>query len=96
MPTYITLLRYTPQGLKNFKESPARTDAVRQTFRSMGGDLKSFYLLVGHYDGLAIIEAPDDETYAKMILTVGSDGNVSTETLKAFTEDEYRKIAAGL
>ena len=51
---------------------------------------------MGRYDLVCVIEAPDDETYARGMLTLGSQGNVSTETLKAFSEDQYRKIVASL
>jgi len=62
----------------------------------MGAELKQFYLVVGQYDIVTISEAPDDETIAKCALDVASKGNVTTETLRAFTEDEYRKIIAAL
>ena len=58
--------------------------------------MKDVYLTMGRYDMVCVIEAPDDETYAKAILGLASQGNVSTETLKAFTEDQYRKIIGSL
>jgi uncharacterized protein with GYD domain len=62
----------------------------------MGAEIKQFFLVVGQYDMVALVEAPDDETMAKLALFLGSKGNVRTETLRAFTEDEYREIIAGL
>ena len=59
----------------------------------MGGE---FYLVAGQYDMVVVSECPDDETAARVMLAIGSAGNVRTETLRAFTEDEYRKIIAGL
>ena len=53
-------------------------------------------MVIGQYDDIVICEAPDDETMAKLALTTGSQGNVHTETVRAFTEDEYRKLIAGL
>ncbi len=96
MATYISLLRYSEQGIKNIKESPSRLDAVRDLFKTVGGELKAFYLVTGQYDAVCIGEAPDDATMARILLTVGSKGNVRTETFRAFTEDEFRKIIAGL
>jgi uncharacterized protein with GYD domain len=51
---------------------------------------------MGRYDLVCVIDAPDDETYATAMLTLGSQGNVQTETLKAFTEDQYRKICGSV
>ncbi len=96
MATYIILFRFTQQGMKNIKESPDRVDAAKQTFQAMGAKVKEFYSVMGKYDTVFIVEAPDDETIAKLTLTIGSLGNVRTETLRAFTEDEYRKIIADL
>jgi len=96
MPTYITLLNYTQQGVENIKESPARLDAGREAVQAAGGEFISFYLTLGQYDAVIISEAPDDETVAKIALATGALGNVRTETLKAFTEEEYRQIIAGL
>jgi len=96
MATYIILLRFTQQGIKNIKESPDRVDAAKQTFRAMGAEVKEFYSVMGKYDTVLVVEAPDDETIAKLTLAMGSLGNVRTETLRAFTEDEYRKIIADL
>ena len=96
MATYIILLRLTQQGIKNIKESPDRVDAAKQTFRAMGAEVKEFYSVMGKYDTVLVVEAPDDETIAKLTLAIGSLGNVRTETLRAFTEDEYRKIIADL
>ena len=96
MPTYISLLRYTQKGAENIKESPARLDAAKKLFQSMGSELKAWYLTLGQYDAVAITEGPDDETAAKLLLTIAAQGNIRTETFRAFTEDEYRKIIAAL
>jgi uncharacterized protein with GYD domain len=58
--------------------------------------LKQFYLVIGQYDIVSVVEAPDDETMAKIALSLGSQGNIRTETLRAFTEDEYREMISGL
>ncbi|WP_242342797.1 GYD domain-containing protein [Anaeromyxobacter terrae] len=96
MPTNVSLLRYTEQGIRNVKEGPARLDAAKKAFKAAGGELKQFFLLMGHYDMLVVWDAPDDETAGKIILALGSLGNVRTESFRAFPEAEFRKLIAGL
>lgn len=96
MATFVTLLRYTAQGIQNIKEGPDRVGAAKEAFRSVGAELKEFYLLQGQYDALIISEAQDDETAATLALSIGALGNVRTETFRAFPEEEYRKIVASL
>lgn len=96
MPTYITLARWTQKGIENVKDSPSRLDAAKKAFKEGGGEIKEFYLTMGQYDMVVVGEAPDDETAARMNLKLGSTGAVRTETLRAFTEDEYRKIIAAV
>jgi|SRR5271157_1355200 len=96
MPHYVTLLRYTQQGIAKVKESPARLDAARKAAEAAGGKIHDWYLTMGHYDAVFISEFPDDEACAKFALFAGSAGNVTTQTLKAFTEAEFRKIVGSL
>ncbi len=96
MPTYIVLFRYTQKGIENIKQSPARVKETKEAFRAMGAEIKGFYLVTGQYDTVLVTEAPDDETITKLTLALGSQGNVRTETLRAFTEDEFGKIIAAL
>ena len=96
MPTYITLLRWTQKGAENIKQSPARLDAAKKAFEAAGGRMTQFYLVMGRYDMVAISEAPDDETAAKMTLSIAGSGAVKSETLRAFGEADYRKIIAAL
>ena len=96
MPTYIALVRWTNQGLQNVKQSPSRLDAGRKAFEAAGAKLKDFYMVMGQYDMMFVAEAPDDATLAKAVLSLTSKGNVQTETLRAFTEDEYKKILSGV
>jgi|SRR5882724_3257980 uncharacterized protein with GYD domain len=96
MPTYITLLRWTQQGVAKAKDSPKRLDAGRKAFKKLGVEIKDTYLTMGRYDLVCVIEGPNDETVARALLSLGSQGNVQTETLKAFTEDEFRKITSSL
>ena len=96
MTTYISLLHYTQEGAKNIKDSPARLDTAKKLFQSMGAEIKAWYLTMGQYDAVVISEGPDDETAAKLLLMIAAQGNIRTETFRAFTEDEYRKITAAL
>jgi len=96
MPTYIALLKWTGQGVEKVKASPGRLDAGRKAFKKLGVEIKDTYLTMGRYDLVCIVEAADDESYATAMLSLGSQGNVQTETLKAFNEDQYRKICASL
>jgi uncharacterized protein with GYD domain len=96
MKAYIILLNYTEQGVKNMKESPSRLDAARKAAEAMGARLKDWYLVMGQYDAVVLAEAPNDEVISKLLLTIGSLGNVRTQTLSAMTEGEYRKLCASL
>jgi uncharacterized protein with GYD domain len=96
MPTYIALLKYTQQGAANLKDSPNRLDAGRELFKKFGAEIKDTYLTMGRYELVCIIDAPDDETLARLILNLGSQGNVQTETLRAFSEEQFRQIAASI
>lgn len=96
MPTYVALCNFTQEGIQNIKQSPSRFDKVKKAIRVSGGKLKSFYLTMGRYDIVAVAEWPDDESAAKFMLTLGSHGNVRSETLKAFPEAEYRKLIKDL
>jgi uncharacterized protein with GYD domain len=96
MPTYISLIRFTQKGIESIKEGPARLDRAKQAFRAAGGELKAFYLVTGQYDAVAISEMPNDEAVARVALANASGGNIRSETSRAFTEDEYRKIITSL
>ena len=96
MPTYVALLHYTQKGMETIKDGPTRREAAKKLFASVGAKLKDVYVTMGQYDAVAIVEAPNDETMAKMALTGGSQGYLRTETMRAFTETEIDKIVASL
>ena len=96
MPTYMTLIQYTQQGIQSIKDSPTRLDTAKALYNSLGAEIKSFYLAMGRYDVIVVSEAPDDETATKLVLTIGSGGAVRTETFRIFTENEYRKLITEL
>ena len=96
MPTYITLIHYTEQGVKTFKELSQRIEETKTAGEAVGAKLVGYYLTMGQYDAVAISEAPDDHTIAKLALAAGARGNVRTETMRAFTDEEARSIAGEL
>lgn len=96
MPTYIVMSKWTAQGLQDIKQSPTRLDTERKKYEAAGVKMKNFWMITGRYDMVAVVEAPDDLTLAKAILKSASHGSITTETSRAFTEDEYRQIIGGL
>ncbi len=96
MPTYISLVNYTDQGIQNIKNAPKRIRDFRKLIASMGGKLKSVHLTMGSYDLVVISEAPDDETLTKATLTVAGQGNIRTTTMRAFDEAEMKRIVSSL
>ncbi|WP_338727917.1 GYD domain-containing protein [Haladaptatus sp. DJG-WS-42] len=96
MATYITLWNYTQQGIENIDDSPNRLDAATDLISSLGGELKEFYLTMGAYDLVTVAEFPDDDTAAKALLRIAQTGNVSSQTMKAWPEAEYRDLIASL
>ena len=96
MGTYIGLINYTDQGIRDIKDSPKRAEAARKLIQGMGGDMTALYLTMGSYDVVVILEAPNDEVIAKFVMAMGAQGNVRTTTLKAFTEKEFGEIVAAL
>jgi uncharacterized protein with GYD domain len=96
MPQYVSLIKYTPQGLTRMKESPSRLDTAKKAAEKLGGKFIAFYLTVGRYDALSITEFPNDEIATKFLLAVVGQGNLTTETMKAFNEAEYRNLVEAL
>jgi uncharacterized protein with GYD domain len=96
MAAYIMVGNYTKQGMDKIRGAPARIDTAREVIAGLGGSLQCWYLTMGRYDFVAIIEAPSDEVMARLALAIGSHGNISTETLRAFNEQEFLQIVSEL
>jgi uncharacterized protein with GYD domain len=96
MATYVMLVQWTEQGMRQVEDSPKRLDAARRVLKEMGGDIKAFYMTMGDYDQVAIYDAPDDAVAARFTLMLGKIGNVRTKTMKAFPEAAYREIIGSL
>ena len=96
MPSYVVLGKYTEQGINNFQDLPSRLAAVKEQMQAVGGRMVAYYLTMGSYDFVSVAEFPDNETGARFAIAVNQQGNVRTETLLAFTEEEAGRIAASL
>jgi uncharacterized protein with GYD domain len=92
--TFIALLNFTEQGIKAFKDTARRADAIAKAVQKSGAKLKEVYWTLGSHDGVLVLEAPDDETAAAVLVGIGRLGNVRSQTLRAFTRDEIPKILA--
>jgi uncharacterized protein with GYD domain len=92
MSIYITLYKWTDQGIKNIKEAPARIKAATKSAEAAGGKTLGVYLTMGEYDLVAISEGPNDEAVAAMLLAQGAMGNVRSTTLRAFTAEQFAEI----
>lgn len=96
METYIILGKYTQQGVTKIKEAPARIEAARKAIAAAGGKMVAWYLTLGRYDFVVVTEAPSAKAAASVLLATGAQGNVSTETLHALTETEFKAVVSSL
>lgn len=94
MPTFITLVRWTDQGIRNVKQTVERAEAVKALAQKVGITVKDIYWTLGQYDVVTIVEAPDAEAVSAFLLSAASLGNVHTQTLQAFSAEEMRRIIA--
>jgi uncharacterized protein with GYD domain len=94
MATYITTIQFTAEGIANIKETCKRATAFKTAAKKRGCKVIDAYWTQGAFDGVLIFEAPDDETASALMLYLGSQGHVQTETLRAFTSAEMEKIVA--
>lgn len=92
MGTYISLIDWTDQGIKGFRDTLERAEMAGKVAEQLGGKLKDVYWTVGEHDIVAIAEFPDDEAATAYLLSLGSLGNVRTKSLKAFDKEEMRRI----
>ena len=92
MPTYVSLIRWTDQGIRAAKDTMSRYEQARAQVERMGGRLTSTYWTQGSYDIVVISEFPDEETAMAFLLALGSQGNLRTETLRAFSAEEMQRV----
>ena len=94
MPTFIALIDWTEQGVRNFRETVDRYEAGRELFEQMGVRMTQVYWTLGEHDLVAIAEADDEETMAAATLTLASQGNLRTTTMRALSAEEMRGVIA--
>jgi len=92
MATYIALLQYTDQGVRNFKETTRRAAAAKDAAAKLGVKFNELFWTLGHYDLAIVAEAPDDETITALMLKLAALGNVKSQTLRAFRPNEMEAI----
>jgi uncharacterized protein with GYD domain len=94
VPIYVSLIKWTDQGRSKVDSLPDRVEQVNKRVADVGGKVVANYLTMGRFDQIAITEAPDDETAAKLLLIVAGRGNAITETLRAWTMEEARGLVS--
>jgi uncharacterized protein with GYD domain len=92
MATFVTTLKFTQQGIENIQESPKRAAAFKSAAKKMGVKVTDIYWTLGGFDGVVIMDAPDDETATAAMLHLSSQGNVQTTTARAFDASEIEKV----
>jgi uncharacterized protein with GYD domain len=90
--TYVVLFNWTEQGIKNYKDSPGRVEAVRKAWEGSDIQIKDIYWTLGAHDLVGIVEAPNDEKLTSGLLGLGAQGNVRTTTLRAFSSSEFAQL----
>ena len=94
MAWYVVLANFTDQGIRAIKDTSKRAKAFRETAGAMHVKIKDIYWTLGRHDVVLTIEAPDDETVAALMMKVGALGNLTSQTLRAFTEPEITAIVS--
>jgi uncharacterized protein with GYD domain len=94
MPSYVTLINWTDQGVRNFKDTVDRYEAAQEALGKAGVTFREIYWTIGPYDIVGILDAPDDETATAALLSIGGQGNIRTTTLRGFSVTEMRDLIA--
>lgn len=92
MPTFVNLIRFTDQGIRDYRDTVKRAEEYWAEIERAGGRLIQEVWTLGDYDIVVLFEAPDDETATSLALQVSSLGNVRTTTMRAFNADEMRRL----
>jgi uncharacterized protein with GYD domain len=92
MPAYVSLIHWTEQGIKNYRDTSKRLEDFTKLAESKGGKVREALYTVGEYDIVIVTEFPDDETATAVLLQVGSLGNIRTNSMRAFTAHEMGGI----
>jgi uncharacterized protein with GYD domain len=94
MAHYVVLASFTDQGIKGIKDTTKRAKGFRDLAAQMGAKINTIYWTLGNYDVVLTLEAPNDETAAALLSKAGSLGNLKSQTLRAFSEEEMNSILA--
>ena len=92
MTTYVSLINWTDQGIKNYRDSTQRAADFTKLVEGAGGHVRELLWTVGEYDIVCIVDVPDEETGVAALLQVGSAGNVRSKTMRAFNSEEMAGI----
>jgi uncharacterized protein with GYD domain len=92
MTTYVSLINWTEQGIRNFRDSTQRAEDFTKLVEGSGGTVRELLWTVGEYDIVCVADFPDEESGVATLLQVGAAGNVRSKTLRAFNADEMRGI----
>lgn len=96
MATYIVLVSFTEQGIRNIKQTTERAKALSAAAAKLGVKVKDIYWTLGAYDAVFVAEAPNDEAITALAMSVGSLGNIRTQTMRAYSAEEMNKILVKL
>jgi uncharacterized protein with GYD domain len=94
MPTYVGLLQFTDQGIRNVQDTTKRAASAIAEADRMGVKVTDSFWTMGAYDVVLLLDAPDDATVTAFSLKLGSLGNVKTQTMRAFRSEEMKSILA--
>jgi uncharacterized protein with GYD domain len=92
VPTYVSLINWTDQGIKNYRDTVARAESFREMATQAGGQLREILWTLGEYDIVTVVDAPNDETVVGLLLQVAQLGNIRTKTMRAMNADEISSI----
>lgn len=92
MPTYVSLVSWTDQGVKSYRDTVARAESFRDMVRQAGGQVRELLWTFGEYDIVTVIEAPDDEVALGLLLQTAALGNIRTRTMRAMGSDEVTSV----
>jgi uncharacterized protein with GYD domain len=92
MPTYVVLYRFTDQGRKSIKRTVNRAEEVRRENEAKGFKVIGHYWTQGRYDLVTVVEAPDEESMMSGLFSIAEAGNVASETLRAFSDEDMQRL----
>jgi uncharacterized protein with GYD domain len=92
VPTYISLVNWTDQGIRNYRDTVARAQSFRDMAAQAGCQVRETLWTIGEYDLVTVMDAPDDGTAVALLLQIAQVGNIRTRTMRALTADEMTGV----